>query len=732
MPSPLLAFGVASLPMLGWLAAAAAPIVIHLWSRRKYREMPWAAMEYLLAAVKRHARRLEFEQLLLLLLRTLLVVLLVIAVAEPFLQRSGAAAAHGGRTHRVLVIDGSYSMSYKPADKTRFEAAKELARRIVEQSPQGDAFTLVLMAAPPRVVIGTPALAPAEVTQEIDGLTPVDTSFDLAATVAAVERLVVAAERELPRIEHSEVFFLTDLGRNGWLPELSAPAQAELRRRMTRLGESATIVVLDVGQAAADNLAVTSVGCAEPVVTLSQNVNFEATLKNFGRQARNRQAVELFVDGRRAARQMADVAAGGEASVAFAYQFEAPGDHVVEIRAEGDLLDVDNHRWLAIPVRQELRVLCIDGRPSGEPFHGAADYLASALAPQAAHWVGAAVRAEIAPESALSERDLSPRYDCVFLCDVAQFTAAEARILRSYLQAGGNLVFFLGEGVLADRYNRELGGGDGPQAILPAHVGKLVAQPQERIDALEFRHPMVRAFRGRGEASLLTVPVLKHFQLALTEKTAAKRVLALPGGDPLIVEGPVGRGRVVVVATSADASFTPLPLWPSYVPLVQEMLAFCVASEMRQRNLMAGELLGGALPAAVGDVAPAVLGPDSHPRAVQLQGDGGAGTWSCSDTTHAGAYTARYGPPVSRSQVYAVNCDTAESDLTPVGLDQLRHDIWPGVEIDYQTSWQDAGAAALLAPAVRPGRLSVPILYTVFALLLTETFLAWRFGHHGK
>ena len=36
----LIAFGFGSLSMLGWLAAAAAPILIHLWSRRKYREAP--------------------------------------------------------------------------------------------------------------------------------------------------------------------------------------------------------------------------------------------------------------------------------------------------------------------------------------------------------------------------------------------------------------------------------------------------------------------------------------------------------------------------------------------------------------------------------------------------------------------------------------------------------------------------------------------------------------------
>ena len=37
-------------------------------------------------------------------------------------------------------------MAYKPTDKSRFERAKQLAAQIVEESSQGDAFTLVLMA----------------------------------------------------------------------------------------------------------------------------------------------------------------------------------------------------------------------------------------------------------------------------------------------------------------------------------------------------------------------------------------------------------------------------------------------------------------------------------------------------------------------------------------------------------------------------------------------------------
>ncbi len=56
--------------MLLWGLAAVIPLLIHFLSRRRYDEVPWAAMEFLLAAIRKHARRWRIEQLLLLLVRT--------------------------------------------------------------------------------------------------------------------------------------------------------------------------------------------------------------------------------------------------------------------------------------------------------------------------------------------------------------------------------------------------------------------------------------------------------------------------------------------------------------------------------------------------------------------------------------------------------------------------------------------------------------------------------------
>ncbi|MFW5693166.1 MAG: vWA domain-containing protein, partial [Thermoguttaceae bacterium] len=479
--SPLLAFGFMNLPLLGWLAAAAAPILIHLWMRRKYREAPWAAMEYLLAALRRQSRRLHFEQWLLLAVRTLLVVLVVLAVAEPYLERPLLSLAPGGRTHRVLVLDGSFSMAYQPADQTRFDRAKELAREIVESAPAGDAFTLLLMTAPPQVVVGTPALAADKVAAEIEALRQPHTTADLPAAVPHIREVIATAQRESPRLTHHEVIFLTDLQRAAWAPRLPKAAEGELQRQMVNLAETATLVLIDVGQPSADNLAVADVRLLTAPAIAGRTCRFQVAVKSFAAQPAGRQAVELLVDGRRVAQRHVDVPAGGEASVVFEHRFDRPGDRAVEVRAEGDALATDNRRYLAVPVRRSVSVLCIEGRPSGKPFGGAADYLAVALAPADEPGLAAPIEVEVAPESAILERDLS-RYDLLAMCNVAQFTAGETDVLSGYLRGGGSLLVFLGDQVMPERYNRELGPGARKQnRMLPAELGPAVDTPEGRL-----------------------------------------------------------------------------------------------------------------------------------------------------------------------------------------------------------------------------------------------------------
>ena len=156
----------------------------------------------------------------------------------------------------MLVIDSSYSMAYKPSDKNRFDRAKELAARIVDESSQGDGFTLIMLSAPPRVVVGTPAFEPREFRHEIDNLRLTHGGGDLPATLVKVEEVLAAATREYPRLVREEVYFLSDMGRTTWAPELRSPTAAkEFLARSQRLSKCAKLYPIDLGQAGSDNQA---------------------------------------------------------------------------------------------------------------------------------------------------------------------------------------------------------------------------------------------------------------------------------------------------------------------------------------------------------------------------------------------------------------------------------------------------------------------------------------------
>ncbi len=727
----LLAFGFGNLAMLGWLAAAGVPLVIHLWNRRRYREVPWAAMQFLLAAMRKNSRRMQLEEWILLAIRMGILALLALAVAEPFLQQSGSPWLSGQPVHRVLVVDGSYSMSYRPGDQDRFSQARAIAARIVEDSPQGDAFSLVLMAEPPRVVIGNPGFDRPDVLREIDGLALTHGGFDLAATLARVEELVERARRDYPRLSRQELYFLSDLTRAGWLSEnRGAERLAEVRARSQRLARLGGLTLVDVGQKPSDQWAIADWKATEAWATTGREVVAEARVRHYGRAPAEPITLEILADGTRVGETSLELPSGGEGAVMVRHRFDVPGAHMLELRLPDDPLPVDNHRWLSVPVRERLRVLCVNGKPSGEAFGGATDYLTVALAPLGRGNQRSGVEVEVASENVLSESSLAD-FDCVFLANVAQFTADEAQTLAAYLRQGGGLVIFLGDQVRPEGYQRYLGtplGDSSASAVLPIAVGEPVERSLYHFDPGDYRHPIVDDFQNQERAGLLGALVYQYQRLTLPENSSARVALRFQEtGDPAVVEHMFERGRVFVVATSADASWNAWVMGPSYLPIVQEILALAVRGRWDDRNRMVGNSLGGAYPMVNAAVSVQIERPDGRTAVTEGRSAGGVGQWSYGDTDLSGVYTARLGPPLATSELVAVNVDTAESDLTPLDFEELKEKIWPELPVLYRTRWEE-GSQRSAAQLRGQGSLHRPVLLAMVVLLLADTLISWYFG----
>jgi hypothetical protein len=723
--SPLLAFWpFASGMMLFWAAAALAPIVIHLWNRRRYREVSWAAMEYLLAAMRRHSRRILVEQWILLAIRTLILILFAVALAQPLLSwmpSLAGALGQGGQTHWVLVVDVSYSMAAEREGKTRFEQAKEMAASIVQQSMQGDGFTLIALADAPQAIIRSPAFDPKDVLEELDALKIQHGGARLASGLAEIETIVAAARDKHRRLSETRVCFFTDLGRTTW----EEAATSAVRARISRLAEKNGLLLFDVGDDQTANVALTSVNVRDSLVALNREMTFEVEVQNFGNEARGGEQVELWIDGRRTHQQSVDLRGAAKTSLAMTHRFELPGEHRVEARLARDVVDVDNHRYASVPVGESLNVLCVQGAP------GEARHLAIALEPQRND--RPLVRPIIATESVLLEKDLT-QYDALFLVNVGRFSRDESAVLRRYVEQGGGLVIFPGDQSQLESYNEQLATGAG--SLSPVKFEGLAQTSEYRVNPLGYRHPIVAAFAGHERAGLLTTPIWKYVRLAPIDSTTSQVALALDNGDPAIVTQALGRGRVVVIATAASTQsvdkstepatpWTALSTWPSFPPLMQETLAYAIGGRTAQRNLLVGDDLGGVIPNASSQLEAQLQTPDGRTERLPLQTQGEDVAWGFGDAHLSGIYELKLGPPQSSTQLFAMNVNTRESDLERVDPDALP----PELSQDRRT-----GAVARTAGA---GGGSTRDLFRYFlggvlALLLVETVFAWRIGSGAR
>ncbi len=141
MPVPLLLAQLAASLIAPGLAVAgvlavAVPVTLHLLSKRRRRERPWAAMRFLLEAIEKQRRRLRFERWLLLACRCLALILLGLALAGPLVGgRLASALGVAGAAGRSvdLVIDNGIAAGATDADggPTPLVSAKERAMEVL-------------------------------------------------------------------------------------------------------------------------------------------------------------------------------------------------------------------------------------------------------------------------------------------------------------------------------------------------------------------------------------------------------------------------------------------------------------------------------------------------------------------------------------------------------------------------------------------------------------------------
>jgi len=637
---------------LAGLGAAAVPVVIHLIHRRRAKVLPIATLRFLRLIPSRTIRRHHLEEYILMAARILLLALLALAGARPVLKD---AAAAGGATATAIVIDDSWSMGLRAGGITRFQEARETAVRVLQTLADGDRAALILTSDPGAMTLST----------DRRGLVR---RAGAAASSLRAPTLLTGVRKGLELLRDAkepnrELVIVTDLQRRAVEPLL--------RGLPVKTGdERIRVLLVDVGVIDPANLSVIDARTGSGVALAGERIDVTARIRNTSRTP-ERARVALILGGERIAAVDVELGPGETRTVPLSAAVLVPGAEGGRVLLDGDDLAADDVRHFALEVMGKIPVLIVNGDPAPVPYQDEVFFLRAALSPQelGAEEIEGPVRLKTVTADGLDDHDLTP-YRVVVLANVETVTERTARNLRAFVTEGGGLLLFIGNRVRPADWNDRLGT-DPDHGLLPGTLSPATQRGDDEAALLrltEFTrdHPL---FAGLPEEALADLDRI-HSRRALgvdTSNAGGEIVASFAGRVPFLVSKAVGRGRVLLVNTSADADWGNLPLRPLFLPLLHRAIRRLAGRAEEREDRVLGERV------------PVPGSPAEPPEVTDPRGESSRPTETERTTGQLlygplaipGIYRVR-APRPEDSRLFAANVRAVEGDLRRASPDLLK------------------------------------------------------------
>ncbi|MEX2139879.1 MAG: CARDB domain-containing protein, partial [Pirellulales bacterium] len=707
----------------------------HLINMMRHRRVQWAAMEFLLVSQKKNRTWVLLKQLLLLLMRMGAVAAVALLVAQPQLRNRLGGWFVGSKTHHVVLLDDSFSMSDSWGGTSAFEEGKERVLAIARQAEQQNTpqeFTLLRFS---RAARTGRAMEPD--LREAVGANFAKTVEDKLETLKVSELSVGPADAldsALQLIEdspdqHLEIYVVSDFRANEW------NEADDLRERLKEFNEQGVepklVACVD---AARPNLAITSLKPLPGTRAAGVNLVMEVTVHNYGIDTAKNVTIQLKEDDKtRPTETIEELAAGKSQTRTFEVKFTTASQHRIEARLQADGVVADDARYTVVDFAPSVPVLLIEGdeRAIGSK-ESDSYYVANAISPEPAL---TGIKPQIEPRQFLRTKPLA-EFHAIYLMNVERLEETEIAALTEYTKAGGGVVFFTGDRTQAADYTKRLYR-DG-EGIFPVPLAGpvLLEEPiSERTPDMEVSaHPIFGKFAGDRNPFITAVNVTRYMAVQRNWKPAAdstaKVIARLRNGAPLIVERSFGEGRVVAVLTTAG------PAWnnwaranPSYIVTLQQLQAHLSLWKQGDPARQVGTPLVMQVPAAnyvpeIGMVTP-LEGTDGMFTAKgTVENDRLAMTLD--NTEKSGIYEARLttNEGQTESLEYAYNVVPTEGNLAVVNEQEMSDRLG-----DVVYEYHRAGELAVTGSDAGQ-KLSETILYLLVALLIGEQLLAYSASYH--
>jgi len=627
------------------LPLLAVPLLIHLLTQRKGKDIAFSTLRFIKLAIKQESRWIKLKNLLLLILRILLIITLILIFARPLLKLSSSYSLTGDpKSSTVLILDNSYSMGTTIKGKMLFERGKELAKTFLKKAAEGSEFSFILTGGSGQEV---------KLTTNVDRMASLVHEASLSYLSADLSDAFRRAYETLSQAKHKEkkIILLTDLGQNGWE-----------NFKKVKIDPGVKVLIVNLLEEEVANRAVSEVLIIPEKEKLEEQIKVKVS--NFSRQGISNLPLSLSIDGRQTSRSLLQLKEREEAVCNFSFLEEKRGIFEGKVKIPEDPLKVDDKYHFILPSPFKIKVLCVDGSPSLSSYFSESFYLFLAISSLR----GGKISPTLATVDEIGNYDLKG-FDVIILANVKKMKEEETLRLLSFVKSGGGLLIFAGDKIDREWYNQNLG------SVLP---GSLIGQTKEaifKISKMKPDHSLLSPFYQEKGIERPT-----FYQYLRIDPLKAGTLLELENGDPLLLElKPEGErwGRVMLFASSIDADWTNFPAFPAYPPFLQRMVLYAANFlEQEERQALVGEIYTKHLKNPPYPEKVFLYPPSGEKRELAITEENGEKMIRIGELKEPGVYKLRLLYPHGEVSIdyFAVNLDfsNGESDLTRIKESRIK------------------------------------------------------------
>jgi hypothetical protein len=612
-------------------AAIAAPIIFHLIRRTVKDRVRFSTLMFLKESPPRLTKRSHLENIILLILRCAVICLLAASFARPYFERASSEPPKlaSGRRY-VILLDISASMRRAGL----FDAAKRAATVAIRRADANDSLAVISFDLAPRTLLSFEqwqATAVSERTataiNQIESATPTWQSTHLGKALVSAVDLLLDASRNDSDGARATIVLVSDLQQGARLDGIQGfewPRGIEVSLQPIGSAQNGNAGVQILAPASGEGLSITNTALRARVVN-SPGAKAEQFKLGWASSNGNFLAAPLELH----------VPAGQNRSLGL--PMPPTNSENLTVLLAGDNEAFDNQAFHAAPPRQTLRVTYIGNDNADDP-NGQLFYVRRAF-PETSIL---AVKVDSRTPGAAKPIEGS-------LAIVSALAAQDAPILKTHVEAGGMTLFVVPE--------------NGDLSVLAGITGGAVPAVTEAggsyvlLGNVDFDHPLFAQFRDARFNDFTRIHFWKHRKLDLTAISTARTIASFDDHSPALIQIPVGKGSVFILASSWSPADSQFALSSKFVPFLFSLLEQSAPVTTQARQL------------TIGDSVP--YPNDSTGESIALtKPDGSKVQWkkgeAFSGTDQPGFYSA-----TQPKLLFAVNLDPSESRTAPMPEEQL-------------------------------------------------------------